>query len=60
MNHGFIDFQTRERVNQALDEGTRNQAYHRAAYRKATLSRVLPRLIVVILVISGILNLLGR
>jgi hypothetical protein len=56
MNQFFFESRGREKVREALDEGLRSQAYHRARGRSINL----PKLLMIVLSILGILAMLVR
>lgn len=58
MNQFFYESRGKEKVKDLLNEGQHSQAFHRSGAPKLGLLRGLPKLIVVILGILGILELL--
>ena len=60
MNEFFYESRGKEKVKDLVDEGQRNQAFHRSGAPKLGLALNLPKLVLVLLGIVGILGLLVR
>lgn len=60
MNQFFFETRGKEKVREALDEGLRNQAYHRSDASKGNLLSRLPKLILIVMVILGIIQIVVR
>ena len=60
MNQFFYESRGNEKVKDLLNEGQRSQAFYRSGAPKLNLLRGLPRLILILLGILGILQLLIR
>lgn len=60
MNQFFYETRGREKVRELMEEGMRNQACRRCGISKATLLHGLPKAVLVILGILGVLELLTR
>ena len=58
MNQFFYESRGNEKVKDLLNEGQRSQAFHRSGASKFGLLRGLPKLILILLGILGILELL--
>ena len=60
MNQFFYESRGREKVNDLREEGMRSQAFHRSGAPKADLLGGLPKLILGLLSILGLLGMLFR
>jgi hypothetical protein len=60
MNHFSYEVMGKERVKNLQDEGMRNQAFHRFSTSEFSLVRGLPKFILILLGILGILELMVR
>lgn len=60
MNHSFFEGRSREKIKDMLEEGQRSQAYYRSGARKSRLLPSLPKLIMFLLGIVGLLSVLIR
>ena len=60
MNQFFYESRGKEKIKDLMEEGMRSQAVHRAGAPKLNALRGLPKLILVLLGILGILQLLVR
>jgi len=60
MNQFFYEQRGKEKVKDLLNEGQRSQAFYRSGAPKTSLLNGLPKLILVLLGILGILELLVR
>ena len=60
MNQFFYESRGNEKVKDLLNEGQRSQAFYRSGAPKLSLLRGLPKLILILLGILGILQLLIR
>ena len=60
MNQFFYESRGNEKVKDLLNEGQRSQAFYRSGAPKLNLLRGLPKLILILLGILGILQLLIR
>ena len=60
MNQFFYESRGNEKVKDLLNEGQRSQAFYRSGAPKLKLLRGLPKLILILLGILGILQLLIR
>jgi len=60
MNQFFYEQRGKEKVKDLLEEGQRSQAYYRSGAPKLNLLRGLPKFIVLLLGILGLLGLLVR
>lgn len=60
MNHFSYDVMRKEKVRDLQGEGVRSQEFHRSGAPKLTLLRGVPRLILTVLGILGLLSLLVR
>jgi hypothetical protein len=58
MNQFFYESRGKEKLEDFRDEGIRNQAYHKSGASKLDLLRGLPKLIIGLLSILGLLGLL--
>ena len=58
MNQFFYESRGKEKVRELRNEGTRSQAFHRSDAPRLGLLRNLPKLILMLLGILGILSLL--
>lgn len=60
MNQFFFESRGREKVREALDEGLRSQAYYRSGASRGNLLSRLPKLVLIVLVTLGILQMIVR
>jgi hypothetical protein len=60
MNQFFYESSSKEKIKDLLNEGQRSQAFHRSGAPKLDLLRGLPKLILILLSVLGILELLVR
>jgi hypothetical protein len=60
MNHFSYEVMGKEKVKDLQGEGIRSQAFHRSGAPKIVLLRGLPKLVLVLLGILGILEMLAR
>jgi len=60
MNQFFYESRGKEKVKDLLNEGQRSQAFHRSGAPKPSLLNRLPKLILILLGILGILQVLIR
>jgi len=55
MNQSFLESRSKEKVNDLMKEGMMSQAYYRSRASKARLLSSLPKLIVIVLGILGLI-----
>lgn len=60
MNHFFIELQSKEKANDLISEGMRNQAYYRSGAPKVRFLVRFPKLILIVLIIVGVLQMFTR
>jgi hypothetical protein len=60
MNHSFLEGRSKEKVKDLLEEGQRSQAYYRSGARRSRSLPSLPKLILFLLGIVGLLSALMR
>ena len=60
MNHFFYESRGKEKVKNLQEEGMRSQAFHRSGASKPDFLSALPKLLLGMLTILGILGLLSR
>lgn len=60
MNHFSYDVMRKEKVRDLQNEGIRSQSFHRSGAPRLSLLRGLPKLILMLLSLLGILGLLVR
>jgi hypothetical protein len=60
MNQFFFESRGREKVNDLMNEGMRSQAYHRSGASRGNLLSRLPKFVLIVLVILGILQMVVR
>jgi hypothetical protein len=57
MNHSYYESRSQEKINDLMKEGMMSQAHYRSRSSKAGLLRRLPRLILIVLAIWGLIQL---
>jgi hypothetical protein len=60
MNQFFLETRVKEKVDDLLKEGMMSQAYYRSGASKTSFLSRLPKLILVVLVISGLILVILR
>jgi len=60
MNHGFYESRSKEKVNEIMKEGMLSQAHYRSRPSKAGFLSRLPKLVLVILGILGLIQMFVR
>jgi hypothetical protein len=60
MNHGFYESRSKEKVNEIMKEGMLSQAFYRSGASKANFLSRLPKLVLVILGIVGLIQMFVR
>ena len=57
MNYSYLESRSKEKVNNRINEGMMSQAHYRSRSSKAGLLRRLPRFVLTVLVIWGLIQL---
>jgi hypothetical protein len=57
MNHSYYESRSKEKLNDLMKEGMMSQAHYRSRSSKAGLLRRLPRFILIVLVIWGLIQM---
>ena len=60
MNQSFYESRSKEKINDFMKEGMMSQAYYRSRASKASILSRLPKLILVVLGIMGLIQLFVR
>lgn len=60
MNQFFYESRGKEKVRELLDEGMKSQAYHRSGVSKFDGMPKIPKLILIVLAILGIIQMIVR
>jgi hypothetical protein len=60
MNHFSYDVMRKEKIRDLQREGMRSQSFHRSASPRSTLSRGVPKLVLALLGMLGLLGLFVR